>query len=443
MTETKDNQTPQPSALPTIETQSRKPNYGLIALLVLLVIVVAVAAYKYWQKNNVVVYDYESCIKVAREVTLIYPAQCTYKGITYTQQQRPPIVPPQESLKDWKIYTNVDYGFSIDYPSDWEVKENGNDKSFIFVAPIKLGATFANTTKITIDTSAVQRGAAMDEPLNPSCNESTFATKTARECESQAENYYGKDIRIMDTTGTKWASNNVISVSIDSSNLGLKPIFLKIISTFKFTEPTSQTDTPGWKTYSNPQIGISFQYPTSLGEPKTEILESPQNPNVLSGKAIFVSFPAERPRLYIQTITDNYQNIYNEDTFAFGALTDVCSTEGADNSSSCRILNFGNNKVAWQNVFRTPECSPFFDIKVYLINPKSVYRLVKFDLTPIDIGALISKKYSCIDEKQEGEAWAEAERQSINIFTGKNLSERDKTDVELLKLILASVSFSK
>lgn len=91
---------------------------GIIFLVVVAILVIA--GIYYWQYGRVM--NYASCVNVGGEVVSLNNlgggAHCNYKGRTYADS-----VPTQDQTADWKTYTNTQYGFEFEYPTDWTLKQ--------------------------------------------------------------------------------------------------------------------------------------------------------------------------------------------------------------------------------------------------------------------------------------------------------------------------------
>lgn len=166
-----------------------------------------------------------------------------------TEQQQPqPQKPADETTKpnataNWKTYTNMQYGFELKYPSDWQIQ----DISYTYNG---------------IKSPAVN---ILSKPRYDLPNYKDVGAKFLLQLFLSNNKIVVND-------------NNFIKVhqqgqqSIEEISLG--DSFLKGTQEYKLAQPIIQSvkftnlaidQTAGWKTYTNTQYGFEFKYPTSLG----------------------------------------------------------------------------------------------------------------------------------------------------------------------------------
>jgi hypothetical protein len=174
---------------------------------------------------------------------------------------------------DWKKYTNTQYGFEIEYPADarLDISTNPgcvqiNTREFGFVS-IDLGSSEPCGTPTGIGIGMVKVSDAV------SVADKQYAASGYRDADNSSSFLsfefppdgkirtvvYGVDH--FDKSNPKnW--KNLGSFTSDQYESALQS-GRKILSTFKFTNYTSDPATANWKTYSNKTIGIEFRYPSS------------------------------------------------------------------------------------------------------------------------------------------------------------------------------------
>lgn len=121
------------------------------------------------------------------------------------------------SASGWKIYTNIQYKFEIQYPPTWVVS-NLSPTSFTFKDP---------------------------QPVEKGTCGVTLSFGGTISPHSDKNNYY----------------NDVSQGEVCDKALNQILATYKIIDPSKYLDSVSPTDTSTWKTYTNSQYGFSFKYP--------------------------------------------------------------------------------------------------------------------------------------------------------------------------------------
>lgn len=166
----------------------------------------------------------------------------------------------------WQTYKNNQYGFEIKYPQNWILKLNQNS-----LTPF---AYISNKKDFLIPISYFENQKGVVNPITQ--REDVFDPKKENFDEISKNIYLkrnvvgddgstGDEYRIMISTERylafslpiKYASNNV--ADIQDIEIGRQ-----ILSTFKFLDSTSSTNTSAWKTYTNKNLGIELKYPKQL-----------------------------------------------------------------------------------------------------------------------------------------------------------------------------------
>jgi hypothetical protein len=150
-----------------------------------------------------------------------------------------------DETKDWKTYTNTQYGFVFKYPTN-------------------LLETNINIVSRSLDEAKIHQYDSMPliGKLTDVTNQILIDDKLGYEYDLVSSvNYkiHGFMISIDDS--------HYLEVSENSKQPKLsKNDWTNIISTFKFTTPTDQT--ADWKTYTNTQYGFEIKYPAEFGNAK-------------------------------------------------------------------------------------------------------------------------------------------------------------------------------
>lgn len=229
-------------------------------------------------------------------------------SLYYVRQPAPDVGPiavhhatttPQTELKDWKTYTNSEYGFSFQYPSTWEFSDTGlkntlgqgpatnADGTWNFAPFVVIGNPLsgqqayslyvfvqANPKKLSASdyVSNLIQNAPQDGPGGLHFKNSfdlTVNSIPAYELDHLFA-YDESNESIFLTNGDK-AYNIQFQVADENSNIANpkenNAIAHKILATFKFTNSdSSATGTSGLKTYTSASYSFSLGYPSTWVE---------------------------------------------------------------------------------------------------------------------------------------------------------------------------------
>jgi hypothetical protein len=252
----------QPEIVKAPGSNSGNPiKYILIALAILIIIVISGGAYML-NKNSV------------RTVTTL-PSPTPMLTVNTTS------IPTPDPTAIWKTYKDPNNRFSFKYPIDWKIDLNarncldvdcvslnvynpnslkkftGNGGSITNVATtfFSVQEVFetTQTAKSWVDNSTSQ------VPYNTAPNlkrQSSIINGLEAELFS-AEGEGSQGYNIVISNGTK-----LVSINSSLSNLNGNSIENKILTTFKFTDQTSQTDISNWKTYTG--ANFTLKYPAEF-----------------------------------------------------------------------------------------------------------------------------------------------------------------------------------
>ncbi len=141
---------------------------------------------------------------------------------------------------NWKTYTNNKFGFTIQYPENWEIEGDNPIKVDIVISSLD------NSSNLIISPIAEARFST-DRNRDKKLANGTLRTvggRTAKEYKENIEDEFTdvfvRDIQLEDINGLNWTKPNEISYWVDTSQPSLVKIFDQILSTFKFTDQ-SQT----------------------------------------------------------------------------------------------------------------------------------------------------------------------------------------------------------
>lgn len=181
--------------------------------------------------------------------------------------------PTSNPTANWKTYINTKYGYSVKIPKDWKIDTQGGVDQSTFIAPyldspcnydggilcstILVSATGAGTNSTAIisnkkDILLDNQSASSFEAYDPS-----YGNNLGRFQYVISVKHNGLDYGFVYEESKK---NKTFKSTSDFED---KKTFDIIMSTFKFTDLTSSNDTSAWKTYTNPQFGYSFKYPSN------------------------------------------------------------------------------------------------------------------------------------------------------------------------------------
>lgn len=198
-------------------------------------------------------------------------------GPVTVHHEQPIATTTQTDLKDWKTYTNSQYGFSIMYPTlNTSVETNVDDRGIHFSYLNQKDKVYYGGFEFFIRKNA--SGLNLHDWFETNIDQNGILLQQGN---LNLENIDGGG-QAYDLTAfpvpSDWIQNNgpldsAYIMSPDKSTVffldlsadypsGLQNDLSQILSTFKFTNTSqSAVDTSGWKTYANTEFGFTLQYP--------------------------------------------------------------------------------------------------------------------------------------------------------------------------------------
>jgi len=258
--------------------------FGFVAIITILAFgLIAYLIKNENQTKQTAITTYEECVAAGYPIMESYPEQCAANGKTFTR-----ILTAEEQGKldptaNWETYEGD--GFVFKYPVDWQIKKY-TDVVTLYPPEVEINGSdmsLMNAPKISIITN-----------LNKTIDKYEQGNKT----EQGTEFITGwKKVAIDNVGGIYYETNQcapqcssdtivpyknigslIISLSSTAKANGYTQIYDQILSTFKFTDKSSELDASNWKTYNSSVEKATFKYP-----PNWKIVEpsiKSNNPNI-------------------------------------------------------------------------------------------------------------------------------------------------------------------
>lgn len=224
----------------------------------------------------------------------------------------------------------------------------------------------------------------------------------------------------------------------------IEKIYDDALSSFKFSKIDSKSETAGWKTYKNNEIGIAFRYPPEFGTPQVTKYSKGTDTTVFGGKSILVSFPDV---LHFEAATSDFQRFMGGYFTGKEPIESACENplQFSDNGYVCKVEYINNNKFLIENRDYGAECSYFgFRIEGSANNKSnSEYKGLHFSMALKDISERLERAYDCWDESKVKQFDAATKAESENIINmDDSLSFRDLKSLDTFFKILRSLEFT-
>ena len=182
----------------------------------------------------------------------------------------------EESVSTWQTYKNDQYGFSFQYPSSFISDVNNAHDALLILTKENNNQTTVGLQFMVINDDYQSYLAKFNTNLEPNTYQNTkyaIGNLNGRRLTAVYSLFkHGLDPDPNNPTETLleyyFPLKNkkaflVKTALLKSTNISDAEI-QQILSTFKFTDSNSTTDTSSWKTYTNSTLGISLKYPDSI-----------------------------------------------------------------------------------------------------------------------------------------------------------------------------------
>ena len=214
----------------------------------------------------------------------------------------------------------------------------------------------------------------------------------------------------------------------------------------EITPTTSESKIPSdWKTYSSKELGLSFKYPESWGELKSEVIDYTTKSGPFSGKLVYINFqnPSTKVRVFIDGLSKDYKTYMDVDSY----------TGGQNNLDSPEIFNqqkgdiYFTKKMTVANQKTTiktslvyiPEASGVLIKSSTKINGKNEYTGINIAVIYSNFNKILDQYYDAVENKG-------LESAAIKILTGlKDGTSQDKEMENLYKdyqTFLSTIKFN-
>jgi hypothetical protein len=226
--------------------------------------------------SGVVINSFTECEAAGYPVMESYPRQCAAGGKTFTEviTNTNQVVNTNRNIAERTACNNIKYGYHITYPNDWNVYKPSQGEAMlttcesgdalIFFAP-ELSGGVNDQIEFSIEALDSERREGTDYDGINSLNDylAINAPQIIEELtvDDQRMVRLGNDTYITYYDGIIYRFNTYNLTDNDTD------IFFESID-FSSTnwQPFDSTVTNGWQTYTNSEMGFSFQYPVELGE---------------------------------------------------------------------------------------------------------------------------------------------------------------------------------
>lgn len=329
-----------------------------------------------------------------------------------------------DTLSDnsWQTYTNNDYFYSIQYPSDWSVN---NWSNIIQILPPGEKSTGQYSSGPTISIVHVDQIDTLNtDETNKIYINNMVVTKWefANDVDTYVNLYFprpeGGFIRIY------WLK------SLENKHKN----FWEIIESITILND----DRPEWELYTDYELGISFRYP-KLKWGKINVLsmkESDHNDNVFkSGKAKIIKFN----KYYgasLSAFSNNFSHMYYQDPYLGGQnLSKTCTNEKIlTDTGICKNINVGNQST-YENITDFGyECS-FVDSRRISLN------LDQNGYSGMLISQALPSSQNCGSLEIENMNEINRTKDLTDQYNRENLQKSDLTNLELMDQVLSSFKF--
>lgn len=340
-----------------VNTTKQKGNISPILGLILFIIIAGAGVYYLATKNN--------------QVGQVPPLKTATNSA---------VTAPDETA-NWKTYTNEPYKISFKYPSSDNIYKCGGESTS---KPNEIGGPADGTEKDCVGIN--------DKSINPefsltlNFSKDLFETLVANEKKNNSK-------IILTTISNKPAYTIIYEVSSTNSNKN-KQVYIKqspteiiyfiasydspasialfdtILSTVKFTDQASSVDTSNWKTYTNTEAKVSFQYPLAWTVKE-------ETPNNAGYKVISIEGKEGKVQIDYGTGFGGACPAGYEDLNIGNAQTQACHIVKDNGSEEWSLSDMEKNNVKFNNIYYggfVTVNSPYEDNRDLVLNLLSTFK---------------------------------------------------------------------
>lgn len=177
--------------------------------------------------------------------------------------------PTLTSTSDWKTCSNTNKGFSITYPKDFKVDPttcNYAVMDYNNVKDISVSNSIDDFRKnwlltITSEKTSSDVNQWIKNKCLPSCSEAITGPIADSKQYDLLNVHYAETVTVIKTNGIIFSFSLNARNPSTPVNQNIRDVYNQILSTFKFTTPTTSIETTNWQTYTNKEYGLEFKYP--------------------------------------------------------------------------------------------------------------------------------------------------------------------------------------
>ncbi|MDD5039881.1 MAG: hypothetical protein PHY34_01900 [Patescibacteria group bacterium] len=200
----------------------------------------------------------------------------------------------------------------------------------------------------------------------------------------------------------------------------------------------SSVDTSDWQTYTNEELGISFEYPTTWGRVQEEEIDNTEKEDdVYAGKAVSISFQNSHSG-YVLLASSGFRNFITDHYNGGYDLQKQCSSPGQiTNQTYCTLATVAGQKTLDRIYFDAYECSPHFVREVWLNLNHQTYKGIR-----ISIALWTDGDWDCTSDDQE--LWDRITDTELRKVIDRNgITDEEKNLLEGMDRLISTFSISE